>query len=296
MEFPGAPLKVTVAIATRRRKALLEGVLTCIGEQTQLPDQVILAPTDAACDLPICYPPRVAGRLLICEPVEGLTKQRNACLGVATGDIIIFFDDDFFPDKRYIETMTRLFRDEAVVGATGVVVKNKAELAGLCAGEVEHLLDARQDAEAPNTQTRIVYGCNMAFRMATIRRHNLRFDERLPLYGWLEDVDFGARIGRLGRLTRSSACRGVHFMSASGRHGAVMHGYSQIANLRYLYRKRVVTAGYALALGIRNVGGNLLRAFAPERTIDRRGRLRGNLMAFADLIKGKLDPGRICEL
>src|SRR5260370_11359958 len=32
------------------------------------------------------------------------------------------------------------------------------------------------------------YGCNMAVRLAPARANNCRFDERLPLYGWLEEI------------------------------------------------------------------------------------------------------------
>jgi glycosyltransferase involved in cell wall biosynthesis len=289
-------LTVSVAIATRRRKAHLETLLACIAGQTRLPDQVILAPTDADADLPAQYPPAIAHRLSLCPPTEGLTKQRNACFAATTGDIILFFDDDFLPERGYIEQMTLLFADESVVGATGGAIKDKAELAGFDPNEVQRFFDSMRWQRPEIAETRVVYGCNMAFRMATIRRHSLSFDEGLPLYGWLEDVDFGARIGRFGKLVRSNACMGIHFMSAAGRQSGVMHGYSQIANVRRLYRKRVVTLRYALALAIRNVSGNLVRAWSPERNIDRRGRLRGNALAVADLVRGRLAPERICEL
>jgi len=34
----------------------------------------------------------------------------------------------------------------------------------------------------------------------------------------------------------------------------------------------------------------------PEPWVDRRGRVRGNLMAFRDLLRGRLDPRRILEI
>ena len=42
------------------------------------------------------------------------------------------------------------------------------------------------------------YGCNMAVRLAPMREHGLRFDERLPLYGWQEDVDLSRRLAAFG--------------------------------------------------------------------------------------------------
>ncbi len=49
------------------------------------------------------------------------------------------------------------------------------------------------------------YGCNMAVRLAPIREHALRFDENLPLYGWLEDVDFCRQLTPYGRIVKKLA-------------------------------------------------------------------------------------------
>jgi hypothetical protein len=39
-----------------------------------------------------------------------------------------------------------------------------------------------------------------------------------------------------------------------------------------------------------------LRSFRPEPFVDRRGRLRGNMIALADVMRGRLAPERILEL
>jgi hypothetical protein len=41
---------------------------------------------------------------------------------------------------------------------------------------------------------------------------------------------------------------------------------------------------------------NLVRSLAPEPWVDRRGRLRGNLLALADLMRGRMHPMRVMEL
>ena len=40
----------------------------------------------------------------------------------------------------------------------------------------------------------------------------------------------------------------------------------------------------------------LLRSLAPEPWVDRRGRLRGNLIAIADLLRGRMHPLRVLDL
>ena len=40
-----------------------------------------------------------------------------------------------------------------------------------------------------------------------------RFDENLPLYGWLEDVDFCRQLARYGRIVKNIRLIGVHLGS-----------------------------------------------------------------------------------
>jgi hypothetical protein len=45
-----------------------------------------------------------------------------------------------------------------------------------------------------------------------------------------------------------------------------------------------------------NIASNAVRSLWSEPDIDRRGRLVGNLVAFADLLRGQIDPQRIESL
>ena len=135
------------------------------------------------------------------------------------------------------------------------------------------------------------YGCNMAFRLSAIG--SLRFDERLVLYGWLEDRDFGAALAkRGGRLVKCAAARGVHMGVKAGRVSGDRLGYSQIVNPIYMLRKGTMTIGQVADHLFRNITSNVARAVRPEPFIDRRGRLRGNLRGLADVLRGRIEPER----
>ena len=139
-----------------------------------------------------------------------------------------------------------------------------------------------------------LYGCNMAYRRDAIAGH--RFDERLPLYGWQEDVDFAARVSAGRPLGRAEGVRGVHRGVSRGRSPGLRIGYSQVANPHYLVRKGTLPVGFALRLVARNLAANHWRAPRPEPWIDRAGRVRGNWRALGDLVRGRLDPGRIVDM
>ena len=107
------------------------------------------------------------------------------------------------------------------------------------------------------------YGCNMAFRAAAIRGR--RFDERLVLYGWLEDRDFGSALAKEGgRLVKLAAARGVHMGAKGGRVRGERLGYSQVVNPLYMNRKGTMTVPLVADQLTRNIGSNLIGSFRPE--------------------------------
>ena len=58
-----------------------------------------------------------------------------------------------------------------------------------------------------------------------------------------------------------------------------------MANAVYLARKGTVPKSHVAKLAVKNIVINALRSFRPEPFVDRRGRLRGNLLALADLVR-----------
>ena len=134
----------------------------------------------------------------------------------------------------------------------------------------------------------------MAYRRSVIGGE--RFDENLPLYGWQEDVDFAIRIGRRGRIAATNAFFGVHRGAKGGRISGRKFGYSQVANIVYLGRKRTMPWWFGLFLLGRNIIANHARMLWPEAWVDRPGRAMGNWLAFIDLLRGRLSPLRAADL
>jgi hypothetical protein len=134
----------------------------------------------------------------------------------------------------------------------------------------------------------------MAFRAGDIGAE--RFDERLPLYGWQEDVDFAMRVARGRAIGRTDGFHGVHQGIKRGRTSGRRFGYSQIVNPAYLYRKGSMSRKKMLNLAVRNFIANHVRALRPEPWVDRRGRIVGNWLALLDLARGRVEPERVLAL
>ncbi|MFZ5619011.1 MAG: glycosyltransferase family 2 protein, partial [Pseudomonadota bacterium] len=99
-----------------------------------------------------------------------------------------------------------------------------------------------------------------------------------------------------GALFCTSRLVGAHLGVKGGRTSGVRFGYSQIMNPVYLRLKGTMGLHHAFDNLYRNFLSNHARLFAPEPYIDRRGRVKGNWMAIADILRGRITPERISRL
>ncbi|MCJ2101908.1 glycosyltransferase family 2 protein [Methylobacterium sp. E-046] len=270
-------------------------MLANLAAQTLSPHAIMVCCTEPRDVGDVAADPSIT--LIYREP--GLARQRNAILEAMPSDTdyVVFFDDDFYPDPRWLETVTEVFTSEPDIACiTGYVIADGILGPGL---SPEDAL-ARIAAHDPSGNRRIEenespYGCNMAFRRTAIA--GLRFDERLVLYGWLEDRDFGALVAqRGGRRVKIGKAYGVHLGTKGGRVSGRKIGYSQVMNPVYLHRKSTMTTRQAIEQIGRNVMTNLVKSARPEPYVDRRGRLLGNLIAALDLLRLRLTPERAASL
>ena len=225
----------------------------------------------------------------------GSSAQRNAGLAALPPgiDLVVFFDDDFVADGDWLASAARTFRDEPqVIAFTGHVLADGILGPGLPFEEAVRIVETDdRSASWSRIEPYSPYGCNMAFRLSAIG--DVRFDERLVLYGWLEDRDFGARLARSGgRLIKCASARGVHMGVKRGRVAGDRLGYSQVVNPIYMLCKGTMTVGQVAGQLFRNIASNLVGAVKPEPFIDRRGRLRGNFRGIADVLRGRIEPER----
>lgn len=299
---PGG-LSVAVGIATIGRATILAETLVDLSRQSRRPDRIIVCCTDPR-DVAGALPQGAAVELIFSPP--GLPRQRNAILDAADDcDVILFLDDDFLMEPDYVaETVAAFEARPRLAVSTGTVLADGIKGPGLTPAEGRSILVLAAEGPRPTDERLAVetfcgYGCNMAVRNALVKAHGIRVDERLPLYAWQEDVDFTRRLGVHGDVLRLTRARGVHLGVKGGRNPGIKLGYSQVANPLYLARSsggRTYPYRYALERIWRNVASNLVRAAYPEPHVDRRGRLRGNVLALRDLVIGRMAPDRVLKL
>lgn len=294
----GEKSTIVVAVATLGRPDDVADLLEGLQKQTRMPDKVILSVTDIEKDAPP-EDKRFGAEVLVGS--KGLCAQRNRILEQVGHDYdyLVFFDDDYIPTKSALEGVVSFFDDNSdVVGITGHLLADGILGPGLSRDEAVALIEEFDAKPAPTltrkNDQRGLYGCNMAYRLSAIETE--RFDEKLPLYGWQEDVDFSNRLLGKGDLVETNAFVGVHRGTKRSRSPGKKLGYSQVANPLYLVGKGSMSRGRAYKLMIKNLIANHVKIMTPEPWVDRAGRANGNWHALFDMVRGKMDPQKINSL
>lgn len=298
MTNSGHSLRVAVILASTGRPGNLATSIRHLKSQSKPPSAIMLS---VVSDKDIPSSPEILENIQSVMGPKGLPAQRNTGLReLPTGyDIVAFFDDDYVPSHYCIENIARFFESVPdVVGANGFLIADGINSSGIATEDAELLISA-YDASSVYDDAIVkdlsgLYGCNMAYRISAIE--DARFDERLKLYGWQEDIDFAAQLLKRGRIVKTHAFAGVHQGVKGGRTSGFRLGYSQIINPLYLARKGTMKRSYALKIIIQNILANHAKSMWPEPWVDRIGRVKGNWLGIADALRGRFTPERIEQL
>ncbi|MEH3075709.1 MAG: hypothetical protein PGN11_03385 [Quadrisphaera sp.] len=234
---------------------------------------------------------------------RGLPAQRNAGLAAALAvapqaRTAFFFDDDSVVGAGYVEAaLAFLDAHPAVVGVTGRVLLDGAQGEEVSRERAEAALAAREAAGPTGAWNPIsgLYGCNFAIRLDG---HAERFDERLPLYAWMEDRDLSERLKRHGALAQVDDCAVVHRgVRSGGRTAHLRLGYSQVMNPVYLHHAGSFAVSMVLLQVVPRLAKNAaLSLVSGPQGAWRRRRLRGNALALADAARRRYTPERVLDL
>ena len=292
--------RVAAVFVSRGRPDILGAVVSSMQSQTRPADHIFVVgsqPSDVA------LTKAVPGKVTVTVGRVGTCKQRNDALAMLGDDFdyVVFFDDDFVPSRFWLERMVQVFESNPdVVGMTGTILDDGTTTAGIPLEQAFSLVKQRDEESPERTPLMKSFayggnvGCNMAYRLQALK--GIQFDENLPKYGWLEDSDVRCQVEKKGHFAKTQDQWGVHMGHKNGRLNGQMLGYSQVANSLYLANKGTVPSGYLKRMIGKNIAANALRSFAPEPYVDRRGRLKGNVMALTDLLRGQMHPDRISHM
>lgn len=278
---PGAdrepqPVTLSVVVATLGRPDPLRRALTSLRAARPGPDEVLVVDGD---EQGAARPVVEEQGLLADFPVRhvraprGLTRQRNAGLRAAAGDVVLFLDDDARVGPDVLGAVRAAYADAAVVGCTGRVVEPASNALGGKSSRVRRLLFGAQQGsfttfgyprrlidEAADRDVEFMQGAFLSTRRGLGLQ--VGFDEALPGYGLAEDEDFSWRLSRHGRLRYLGSAVVEHDNAGFGGRDRKAFSRQVVTHRLYLFRKnfpqtRAARARFVLLLALL-VGHRLL--------------------------------------
>jgi glycosyltransferase involved in cell wall biosynthesis len=240
-------MKLSVIVCTYRRPEPLALLLQSLASQTLKSFEVLLvdgAGTDGVAQtrgVASAHAPELD--LKVMSSPKGLTKQRNAGLQAATGDIVCFLDDDVTFDSDFLDKTAALFESRVMAGIGGVTAYDVINypqrvnsrwrlrrllriIPSLRPGDISRLGASVPVSFFPRFSglrpVGFFYGFCMIFRRAAI--DGLWFDQDLPTYGG-EDRDFSFRVSREWPLMLCGDLEIRHFRSEQSRDSLVQRTY-----------------------------------------------------------------------
>lgn len=190
-------MKISFIVCTYS-KELFSDTMKCIDsiiDQNYTDKEILLVmdKNDILYDMYLNSLPKSVNMLVNTNP--GLSNARNLGVKNASGDIIVFIDDDAFADKNYITNLIKNYEDENVVGVAGKILPQSKpnypeELYWIGGFTYKGYPEDRREV-------RNGHGCNMSFRREIFDRVGL-FNTTLGRIGKNlitdEETEFSIRI------------------------------------------------------------------------------------------------------
>ncbi|MEW6271956.1 MAG: glycosyltransferase, partial [Thermodesulfobacteriota bacterium] len=300
MDGPPSTLPISVVVCTKDRPGELAACLAALAQQTRLPRELVVvdAGTPPARPQVGAFAEAVGSACAVVhlESEPGLPRQRNVGARRATGEVVLYLDDDTVLEARYLEEIWAVYAtddEHLVAGVGGALVPDPTPvestakrafrrfflLPGHGAGRVkrsgcpEYVFSPRRRLEVE-----FLSGCNMSFRREVLA--DAAFDERLTGYALGEDLHFSYRVSRRGKLVLTPRARLDHREAGGGRPCGAERAEMAVLN-RFLFVREQLPRGLVtwLCFAWSALGELLWTLRHPGE-----GRLVGRLRGYAGIL------------
>jgi glycosyltransferase involved in cell wall biosynthesis len=172
-------MNISVVIATRNRAVLLDGALRSLRAQAGAPTIECIVVDNGSTDGTAAVA-QAHGVTLIREPRPNRARARNAGVAVASGEIVLFVDDDVVLPPFFVAAHARVHAGTTFPHvATGPIINVPSA-------------DVRPVPSFANASNAFFCTCNVSVPRNTFNAVG-RFDESFDRYGW-EDTELGVRL------------------------------------------------------------------------------------------------------
>jgi glycosyltransferase involved in cell wall biosynthesis len=252
-ESPPRRLRLSVVICTKDRPDSLAETLETVWRQTRLPDELAIIDDGHLDADSLAAEARRHGVPFVYRNKSdkpGLARSRRVAIATATGDVLMFLDDDVVLDEKYIEAIMAVYesdRNGRVGGCEGV-------LQGIRYHPLQMLLLRLFGMDAPKREGQILKnfigilvrnimrqtdvqwlsGCNMSYRREAIAA--VEIPPEIEDCVLSEDRTISYQVGQRWRLVATPEARLVHKKVATARDPRV-RGFEEIYYNHIAFRR-----------------------------------------------------------
>lgn len=216
-------LTVSVIIPTYEREEVLCQTLRQLLDQDRQPDEILVidqTPTHQPETEVFLNQLVAAGKIrVIHQPIPSASRARNRGILEATGDVLIFVDDDILVERDFIRAHLENYPDGDIAAVTGAIWSENGSVL-----QPVHELPAIAEKkplgwiEVPpslafRTEKILLLSGNCSVRRSVARQVG-GFDENYGRYDYHADYDFGWRIHRAGGKIMHEPRAGIHHLVA----------------------------------------------------------------------------------
>lgn len=172
-------MQISVIIATRDRAERLDVALRSLRAQIGAPALELVVADNGSRDATPAVA-RAHGAVHVVEPQPNRGRARNAGVAAASGDVLLFVDDDVIVPPFFVAAHARIHEAERVPHVvTGPIINVPSE-------------DARPVPSPRNASNAFFCTCNVSLPKRSFEAVG-GFDESFDRYGW-EDTELGMRL------------------------------------------------------------------------------------------------------
>jgi GT2 family glycosyltransferase len=257
---------VTVVIATYARPSALQRALASLREQSQPPDEVIVAAWDQDAESLAALAQHADVRQILVTR-NTVSAKENGGIEAAAGEIVAFMDDDAVAHRDWLEKLRAHYSDPSVVGVGGRDVVNNHgvvdDRAATVVGRVSWFgrLTANHHLRVRGIRdVQLLKGCNMSYRRNAIAPLDPRLTGEVP---YAFELDMGLEAVKKGRLIYDPEVAVDHFpsvdMSAHRASIALVlnHNMTYILLKQLGWPRRIFFLAYTFLVGDRDTIGLL---------------------------------------
>jgi len=164
-------LSLIICAYTENRWSELQAAVASAKNQSRLPDEIIVVIDNNPSLFQRAAKQLDEATIIENKYIRGLSGARNSGIAIATGELIVFMDEDALAERNWLENLDRTYNDLSIMGVGGAILPLwEGSKPAWFPNEFNWVVGCTYRGLPENISSiRNLIGCNMSFRTEVFR-------------------------------------------------------------------------------------------------------------------------------